>query len=555
MDQNLSCVEELTLCSFCKEKFNNTDLCPKMLQCKHYFCLKCIETTMIKGRELYCIHCWKRTEIPDEGAPGLATHTPILSLTRLSFLQGDKNLDNKDVKQGNDVCHLHVRPTSMWCQTCHKSLCEVCITRSEHHGHQVMSENEAKDILVNEVQIELSAMNKILMDIERLSVYQREFLLKVLEACVTLKTCLETDLQMSTTPELTEAKEIVMKAKVGLLQFSTPAVAQNFVTNLVAEKQRLEAKYHEMLLQCKLEDLIGSSGVLLDFQLLTHLPNIQNNEFIFARSNAGIPNPILFLTNYCMSQLYSRYVISKSQNQQDLLQPKINQNNDYFFNKLYFLNDNMKTDIVLQNGGYHGKSNDYIPTKINVPEMNLIKSKYEQSPPISIIRNPSNSYPLYFLNIDLDSTYLGRIVIETRPDVAPKMSKNFAALCTGETGVSYKNCTIFQCWGGESIITGDYETNNGRGGRSIYEEGYFMPDETKIPSVRGAVGMRRTQKRHDNLGMVGSQFRVILQEMRSFTAIFGHVVEGIDVIEKIASFGDSTGKPTKTITINNCGKL
>lgn len=399
-------------------------------------------------------------------------------------------------------------------------------------------------------------MNKILMDIERLSVYQREFLLKVLEACVTLKTCLESDLQMSTTPELTEAKEILMKAKVGLLQFNTPAVAQNFFTNLVAEKQRLEAKYHEMLLQCKLDDLIVSSGVLLDFPLLTQaLSNIQNSELIFSRSNAGIQNPILFLTNYCMSQLYSRYVISKSQNQLDLLQSKINQNNDYFFNKLYFLNDNMKTDIVLQNGGYHGKSNDYIPTKINVPEMNLIKSKYEQSPPISIIRNPSNSYPLYFFNIDLDSMYFGRIVIETRPDVAPKMSKNFAALCTGETGVSYKNCTIFQCWEGESIITGDYETNNGRGGRSIYEEGFFMPDETKIPSVRGAVGMRRTQKRHDNLGMVGSQFRVILQEMRSFTAIFGHVVEGIDVIEKIASFGDQTGKPTKTITINNCGKL
>lgn len=400
-------------------------------------------------------------------------------------------------------------------------------------------------------------MNKILLDIQRLTIYQREFLLKVLEACVTLKTCLESDLQMGATPELTEAKEILMKAKAGLLQFNTPNDAQNIFTNLVAEKQRLEAKYHEMLLQCKLDDLIGSSGVVFDFQLLTQaLSSIQqNSDYIFPRPNANIQNPILFLTNYCMSQLYSRYVISKSQNQLDLLQSKINQNNDYIFNKFDFLNDNIKNDIVMPNGCYLNKSHDYMATKIQVPESNLLKSKFEQSPPISIIRNPNTSYPMYFFNIDLNSTYFGRIVIEIRPDVAPKMSKNFAALCTGETGVSYKNCTIFQCWEGESIITGDYETNNGRGGRSIYEEGFFMPDETKIPSVRGAVGMRRTQKRHDNLGMVGSQFRVILQEMRGFTAIFGHVVEGIDIIEKIASFGDQTGKPTKTITITNCGKL
>lgn len=394
------------------------------------------------------------------------------------------------------------------------------------------------------------------MDIQRLAIYQREFLLKVLEACITLKTYLESDLQMNVTPELNKAKEILMRAKAGLLQLNTPMDAQTIFTNLVAEKQRLEAKYHEMLLQCKLDDLIGSSGVVFDFQLLTQaLASLQNTDFIFPRPNSGTQNPILFLTNYCMSQLYSRYVISKSQNQLDLLQSKINQNNDYILNKFDFLNDNIKTDIVMQNGGYLSKANDYIPTKLNASETNALKTKFEQSPPISIIRNPNNSYPLYFFNIDLNSNYFGRIVIETRPDLAPKMSKNFAALCTGETGVSYKNCTIFQCWDGESIITGDYETNNGRGGRSVYEEGFFMPDETKIPSVRGAVGMRRTQKRHDNLGMVGSQFRVILQEMPGFTAIFGHVVEGIDVIEKIASFGDQTGKPTKTITITNCGKL
>jgi cyclophilin family peptidyl-prolyl cis-trans isomerase len=76
-----------------------------------------------------------------------------------------------------------------------------------------------------------------------------------------------------------------------------------------------------------------------------------------------------------------------------------------------------------------------------------------------------------------------------------------------------------------------------------------------IVVIVGAVGMRRTQKRHDNLGMVGSQFRCILQEMRGFTAIFGHIVEGLELIEKISTYGDQTGKPTKNVVITNCGKL
>merc|ERR1712071_727905 len=55
----------------------------------------------------------------------------------------------------------------------------------------------------------------------------------------------------------------------------------------------------------------------------------------------------------------------------------------------------------------------------------------------------------------------GRVILETRPDVAPKMAKNFGSLCTGEKGLGYKGCQVFQCWGGESCIAGDFECNSG----------------------------------------------------------------------------------------------
>ena len=58
--------------------------------------------------------------------------------------------------------------------------------------------------------------------------------------------------------------------------------------------------------------------------------------------------------------------------------------------------------------------------------------------------------PLVFLDIDQDSEYLGRIVIELFTDLVPKTAENFRALCTGEKGegqttgkpLHYKGCTF-----------------------------------------------------------------------------------------------------------------
>lgn len=134
-------------------------------------------------------------------------------------------------------------------------------------------------------------------------------------------------------------------------------------------------------------------------------------------------------------------------------------------------------------------------------------------------------------------------------------ARNFGALAGGELGVGYRGCSVFQCWENESVITGDFELNNGRGGRSVFAESYFLPEDTGLAAVRGAVGMRRSQRRRDTLGLVGSQFRIVLREMRGFTAIFGAVVEGLALVERVAAAGDAAGKPTQPVTIAACGRL
>lgn len=543
-------LEELTLCGYCKQKFNDMDMVPKLLSCKHYFCLNCVQSSMMKGREVFCVNCWKRTELAEQGPETLPTYSPILVLcNNVANLKlsnsgppvSGKPPDKERKLVPSENCHTHGMPLALWCHTCCAAICRACATQSDHPGHQVKSQGEAKEQLVSEVQLELLAVGKMLGEVQRLAMQQRQFLLKVLEACVTLKTHVETDLQngWSHMPEVNEARETIAKARVGLTHLENPGDAQSLFASLSLEKQRLQAKYQEMFLQCQLDDLIGNSGVVFDFTLLKQaLANIHAldspvNQPSNRNHVAATHNPILFLANYCMSQLYSRHVLSKQQAQQQQAQQHLQHNGTVEY-------------VVKQPP----------PAYVHPEPIGAIVAV--QNPPQPVValnvRPPSSPY-LYFFNIDVNGQPHGRMVIETRPDAAPKMAKNFAVLTTGEMGFCYKGCAIFQCWEGESVITGDFELNNGRGGRSIYEEGYFMPDDTKFPAVRGAVGMRRTQKRHDNLGMVGSQFRVILQEMRGFTAIFGHVVEGLDLIEKIATFGDQTGKPTKTVVITNCGKL
>ncbi|KAJ8980436.1 hypothetical protein NQ317_001608 [Molorchus minor] len=482
--------EELMLCGYCKQKFNETDQSPKLLSCKHYFCLQCMRTSLSKGQELYCVYCWKRTEIGELGPESLPTYAPVLCLTKnFSQLKLGMKAPDKPTKVISENCHTHAMPLALWCHTCCSPVCRACATTTDHSTHQIKSQNEAKDQLIAELQIDLASMNKMLSEIQRLAVQQREFLLKILEACVTLKTHVEADLTNNASHfELTETRDTLAKLRLNLSMAENLSDVHNLYSSVNVEKQRLQLRYQEMYLQCQLDDLIRNSSVIFDFQLLKQaLGNIHNGDPVYPGNSRIVPasqqNPILFLANYCMSQLYSRHMLSSKQN-------------------------------------------------VN-----------------------ANMCPLYYFNIEVNGGLGGRIIIEVRADVAPKMAKNFGLLTTGEAGMGYKGCHIFQCWEGESVITGDFEHNNGRGGRSIFEDSYFLPDDTKLMAVRGTVGMRRTQKRHDNLGMVGSQFRIILQEMRGFTGIFGHVVEGLELVEKISMYGDNAGKPTKNIVIVKCGKL
>ncbi|XP_049288289.1 hormone receptor 4 isoform X2 [Anopheles funestus] len=853
-------LEELILCSCCHLPFNETDALPKLFSCRHYFCLKCVNQVLLKGNELYCVHCWKRTELtgPDMKPDALPTHNAILYLSQnLSMISsgsitttnkkppdkanngsdscstvattssttngggslaagaasttsggatgngasgsginvaiggggggagsGGSNTSSSSVGSGISVvvttgssvgssvasngstgmptngagvigsavvgggggigigvgsvggsagtsgsgvvsaigsgkyrskgenCLTHAMPNALWCLKCSTAVCRACASGDDHRQHPVKTQAEARDHIRTDIASDLLLMQKSLAELQHFVFKQRDFLLKILEACTALKTQVETELiNHLPTFEVAEIRSNLTKAKLflGMLDQQSPAEAYKLYANLHMEKQRLQSKYQEMFLQCKLDDLIQHYGVLFDFDLikqaLSNLNTIDPISFgngTVAGSAAinGHHNSILLLANYCISQLYSRHILTtkhhpspqqqhqqsqhhqqqqqqqQHQQQQQPLPSQLGPLEGVTLGGHHYVHQQSPNHVTMNHLHHHvaqqlhhhqqqqqqhqqqltgsgtyacqlhdmasailiapsqdrmapgsgratgdgsssartsGSGSGYLSEILNgagsssalhqhaalqqqhssqLASPGGLISSSSCSSVVSLVPAPSSSagsssvvvgagkgqsaaaaaaaaaavaatllcnpsvhvYPIYFFSIEINGQPFGRILIEVRNDVAPKMAKNFGALCTGELGFGYKGCSIFQCWENESIITGDFELNNGRGGRSVFEEGFFMPDDTKILAIRGSVGMRRSQKRHDNMGLVGSQFRIILREMRGFTGIFAFVVEGLELVEKISQAGDSAGKPQSTVLIANCGK-
>uniref|UniRef100_A0A3B5MKX6 RING-type domain-containing protein n=1 Tax=Xiphophorus couchianus TaxID=32473 RepID=A0A3B5MKX6_9TELE len=69
-------------CAICFSEFNNVFRCPKMLNCKHTFCLECLARMNVKSLEpgaIQCPLCRGLTPLPPLGLPKLATDSDVLS--------------------------------------------------------------------------------------------------------------------------------------------------------------------------------------------------------------------------------------------------------------------------------------------------------------------------------------------------------------------------------------------------------------------------------------------------------------------------------------------
>lgn len=177
----------------------------------------------------------------------------------------------------------------------------------------------------------------------------------------------------------------------------------------------------------------------------------------------------------------------------------------------------------------------------------------EYKPPLG---DPNPDNPRCFFDMTAGGEAIGRIVMELKADVVPLTADNFRALCTGEKGFGYKGSTFhrivpdFMCQGG------DFTQGNGRGGKSIY--GLKFKDENfKLKHTGpGIISMANIGVRHTN----GSQFFICTVPtgfLDNKHVVFGQVIEGMDVVKKMESFGTrgESGETRSKIVIADCGEL
>ncbi len=142
---------------------------------------------------------------------------------------------------------------------------------------------------------------------------------------------------------------------------------------------------------------------------------------------------------------------------------------------------------------------------------------------------------------------LGEIKIELDYENAPISSTNFAYLASK----GFYNGKIFHRVIQNFMIQGGDPTGTGSGGPGYCIKGEFKANgvDNKISHKRGVISMARTQEPDS----AGSQFFICDADdefLDGQYAAFGHVVSGMDVVDKIAA--SKTGfndKPIKAVII------
>lgn len=122
----------------------------------------------------------------------------------------------------------------------------------------------------------------------------------------------------------------------------------------------------------------------------------------------------------------------------------------------------------------------------------------------------------------------GNIKIELYRDDAPKTVENFVKL----TQAGFYDCLTFHRIVKDFVVQGGDPDGTGAGG-----PGYTVPAEIKRKHTKGAVATaRQADQVNPTKASSGSQFYIALRELPELDGeytVFGQVVEGMDIVDKL----------------------
>ncbi len=141
----------------------------------------------------------------------------------------------------------------------------------------------------------------------------------------------------------------------------------------------------------------------------------------------------------------------------------------------------------------------------------------------------------------------GDITIKLLPESAPRTVESFWKLARDG---KYDNVPFHRVIKDFMIQTGDYENHNGTGGKSWFGTPMKNEIDPKLSHKRGMVSMANAGPDTN-----GSQFFIVHKDSAFLDgnySIFGEVIKGMDVVDKIAETKTMPGdRPVQEIDIKN----
>ncbi|MBK3645324.1 peptidylprolyl isomerase [Streptomyces sp. NPDC059690] len=158
-----------------------------------------------------------------------------------------------------------------------------------------------------------------------------------------------------------------------------------------------------------------------------------------------------------------------------------------------------------------------------------------------------------YFDITIDGATAGRIVFRLFDEVVPKTTRNFRELATGQNGYGYAGSGFHRVIPQFMLQGGDFTNHNGTGGKSIYGE-KFADENFQLKHDRPYLLSMANAGPNTN----GSQFfitTVVTPWLDGKHVVFGEVVSGQDVVDKVESLGSQSGRTKAKIEIAASGVL
>lgn len=572
-------------CSSCLLSYNSKDRLPKILSCYHTYCRACLHQFMFQGQVITCLSCSKTTNADSvESLP----ENPYL---RPSNTGEDNEVYYSDSDDDDDSTSLATpRPEN-----------------GPVRGDYVRG---IKDMLLNtqtknvhRIQTSLDSTLGRLRSAREVRGQKEQTLQEAIKAVEQFKLKLGEELKNNQMQgnhlSMQESKAKALKNSLESIDPMDHKTIKSINEETMNIKKALKievnsSRHHD------LEQSVRNSTVKINFEKSSELvANLKaDNDTIFMKLASSLENDpgMVFLTTFMLGNIFSEKIASNNVGYKEMIQRAVMEEGmdmsstlDDVSDYIEYINQHLRTTNIEEKSSPvrqqrappatstqgSGKSSPTEWKVVSKPK-NENKPKGEKKPisfsdmakkpgqPKPVMRRvpfpektiAQTNRPHAYFKIQVDNEDPFRLVIELRPDMAPKMVDNFLKLCKGlPDGRGYQGSKLFRAKPNDHVLGGDFENNDGTGGASAFEEKYLLAEQCPLKDHKGAIRMKGLERTLDGRCKIASQFMIWVGDLEykeyRFTLVFGKVVEGFDQLLEVSRIKAVQKSPTSWVLRQN----